>query len=152
MVPHSQPTTSQVRNLVVLDAMNGTRSSVVPDINPAGMIKSSEVSSLKPKLLMMIGMNEETGPLAINIRKAVHVSQNVFIVHSFGTTTTLHTCGEYQPEPGVGKSLDHMRSLEVSIADSCVIYSHARHCDVPLTLGEAFRSNRVWWQQEENGD
>ena len=67
MVPHSQPTTSQVRYLIVLDAKNGTSSSVVPDMNPAGMISRSDVNSLNPKLLMMIGMNDETGPLAMTI-------------------------------------------------------------------------------------
>jgi len=71
IVPHSQPTISQVRCLFVLEAKKGISSSVVPDMKPAGMIRSSDVSWLNPKLLMMIGMKDETGPFAMNMRKAM---------------------------------------------------------------------------------
>jgi hypothetical protein len=53
---------------LVFEAKKGINSSVVPDMKPAGIIRSSDVNSEKPKLLMMIGMNDDTGPLAMNIR------------------------------------------------------------------------------------
>lgn len=67
MVSHSQPTTSQVRYLIILDAQDGTSSSAVQDMNPAGVIKRGDVGSLKRRLLATIRINGETGPLAMEM-------------------------------------------------------------------------------------
>jgi hypothetical protein len=55
---------SQVRYRLVFDAKNGMSSSVVPDMKPAGMIKRSDVSSLNPNDLMIMGMKLEENPVS----------------------------------------------------------------------------------------
>lgn len=73
-------------------------------------------------------------------------------MHALLKLTHAEGARKHQPELDISKRLDNMGSLEMRIADSRVIGAHTRNGDVAFPLGEAFRTDWVGREEEEDGD
>lgn len=96
----------------------------------------------------MIGINVETGPLAITTSTSALISTSCSRVG----LTDQEGHGEHNPRPRINEHLQRLFQLEVGISNACIVRAEACDGDVALSISEAFHSDGIGWHEEEDDE